>query len=58
MIGCRSYRGANLPDYDNLEFTVVTVEPPRLLQIRLHRLEESVNEIIEDKISDCQNDEE
>jgi CBS domain containing-hemolysin-like protein len=36
--------------YNNLEFTVVTVESPRLLQIRLHRLEGSVTEIIEDKI--------
>ncbi|XTZ10404.1 MAG: transporter associated domain-containing protein, partial [cyanobacterium endosymbiont of Rhopalodia yunnanensis] len=38
--------------YDNLEFTVVTVEPPRLLQIRLHRLEGSITEIIGDKIVD------
>ena len=38
--------------YDNVEFTVVTVDPPRLLQIRLHRVEETVTEIIEDKIVD------
>jgi CBS domain containing-hemolysin-like protein len=37
--------------YHNLEFTVVTAEPPRLLQIRLHRREEeSINQAVEDEV--------
>ncbi len=44
--------------YGNLEFTVIMVEPPRLLQIRLHRLEESSAGIIEDKIIDHQENKE